>query len=153
MTSSMTEGVGCTKSPWRGGFLASDGPFGRSARGAWSLKTLRLLQAQQAFAHHKEVGQRAGNHQAVPVLGESSVAHLGETEDPLDHSYRMLHSHPDSRLPAIRGATAGPAVREVPRLRSTDAQHRRLAGIRRIRSEERRVGKECRARVAMDHGE
>src|SRR5262249_49357758 len=86
--------------------------------------TLRLLQAQQALARHKEVGQRAGNHQAVPVLGESAVAHLGEAEDPLDHSYRMLHSNPDSRLPAIRGATAGPAVREVPRLRSTDAQHR-----------------------------
>src|SRR5262249_5212825 len=121
MTSSMTESAGCTESPWRGGFLASDGPFGRSARGAWSLKTLRLLQAQQAFARHKEVGQRAGNHQAVPVLRESAVAHLGKAEDPLDHPNRMLHAHPDSRLPAIRGATAGPAVREVACVRGTDA--------------------------------
>src|SRR5215470_20403874 len=108
MTSSVTESAVRARSPSRGGLSPSAGPFWCSARGARSLKTLRLLQAQQAFANHKEVGQGAGDHQAMAVLRQAAVAHLGEAEDPLDHPNGMLHSNPDPRLPSIRGAAPGP---------------------------------------------
>ena len=94
----------------RGGSPSWCGPLGLPATGARSLKTLRLLQAQEAFAHHEEVGQGAGDDEAMPVLGQAAVAHLGEAEHALDHPNGMLDPDPDPRLPSISGAARGAAI-------------------------------------------
>ncbi len=78
-----------------------------------SLDTLRLLQAEQVFAHHEKVRQRAGDDQPMCILHQAAVAHLGEPEDAFDHADRMLDLRAHPRLLAIRGPL-GPAQGLLP---------------------------------------
>ena len=41
-------------------------------------------------ARHEQIGQRAGGEQAVEVLVQSAIAHLGKAEHPLDDADRMF---------------------------------------------------------------
>ena len=41
-------------------------------------------------ARHKQIGERAGHEQAVGVLCEPAIAHLGKAEHPLDDPDRMF---------------------------------------------------------------
>src|ERR1043166_1490850 len=132
----MTRAIGSAarSSEWggRGGLASWCEPLGLQALGARTLTTLRLLQAQEALAHHEEVGERAGDDEAMAVFREAALAHLGEAEHALDHPNRMLNPDPDPRLPSIGGATRGPAMDEVPRVGRADAQHASLPRIRRV---------------------
>ena len=64
---------------------------------------LRRLAAQQMAARHKQISQRAGHEQAVGVLCEPAIAHLGEAEHPLDDPDRMLDPGAYLGLGAIFG--------------------------------------------------
>src|SRR4029077_5275343 len=48
------------------------------------------LAAQQIPAGHKQIGQRAGYEQAMGVLLQPAIAHLGKAEHPLDDPDRMF---------------------------------------------------------------
>jgi len=50
----------------------------------------RFLAAQQMPACREQIGQRAGHKEAMSVLRQSAIAHLGEAEHPLDDPDRML---------------------------------------------------------------
>ena len=52
--------------------------------------TLRPLAAQSLPAHNEQIGERAGHQQAMRVLLQPAIAHLGEAEPPLDDPDRML---------------------------------------------------------------
>jgi len=49
----------------------------------------------------KQIGQRAGHDQAVGVLVQPAIAHLGEAEHPLDDADRMFDPGPHFGLGAI----------------------------------------------------
>ena len=66
-----------------------------------SAGTLRLLAAQQMPARHEQIGQRAGHEQAMSVLLEPAITHLGEAEHPLDDPDRMFDLGPHFRLGTI----------------------------------------------------
>ena len=84
--------------------------------------TLRRLTAQEMAAHHKQIGQRAGHEQAMSVLFEPAIAHLGKAEDPLDDPDRVFDAGPHFGLGAIfrpldlidNTAVAVAAVDEIP---------------------------------------
>ena len=59
--------------------------------------------AQQRSSHHGQIGQRTGDEQPVGVLGDTAVAHLGETEEALDHQKRMLDFGAHPRFVSILG--------------------------------------------------
>ena len=63
--------------------------------------TLDLLAAQQMPARHEQIGQRAGHEQAMSVLRQPAIAHLGEAEHPLDDPDRMFDPGPHFGLGAI----------------------------------------------------
>lgn len=46
--------------------------------------TLRLLAAQQILAHHEEIGERAGDEEAMSVLLEPAIAQLSKAEHLLE---------------------------------------------------------------------
>ena len=52
-------------------------------------------------ARHEQVGQRASDKQAVEVLVQSAIAHLGKAERPLDDPDRMFGSGPHFRFGAV----------------------------------------------------
>src|ERR1700753_3775153 len=52
-------------------------------------------------AHHEQVGQRAGHQQAMRVLLQPAIAHLGKAEHPLDDPDRMFDPGPHFRLGAV----------------------------------------------------
>jgi hypothetical protein len=56
--------------------------------------TLCRLAAQQILARHEQIGQRAGHEQALRVLLQPAIAHLGKAEYPLDDPDRMFNSGP-----------------------------------------------------------
>src|SRR6185312_5125737 len=56
--------------------------------------------SQQTISDKKNVGQRRRHQDAIAVLRQAAVAHLGEAEDPLDHSNRMLDACTNARLAA-----------------------------------------------------
>jgi hypothetical protein len=62
---------------------------------------LRLLAAQQMPARHEQIGERAGHQQAMFVLLEPAIAHLGKAEHPLDDPDGMFDPSPHSGLGAI----------------------------------------------------
>ena len=62
---------------------------------------LRLLAAQQMPARHEQIGERAGYQQAMFVLLEPAIAHLGKAEHPLDDRDRLFDPGPDLRLGSI----------------------------------------------------
>src|SRR3972149_5299987 len=55
-----------------------------------NLDALRPLQPQQSESDDVQIGQRAGYEQAMCVLLDAAVAHLGETEDSLDDADEVL---------------------------------------------------------------
>ena len=63
--------------------------------------TLRALAMQQMPAYHKQIGERAGHEQAMSVLLEPAIAHLGKAEHPLDDPDRMLDPGPHFGLGAV----------------------------------------------------
>src|SRR5215472_6951837 len=85
----------------------------------------------------KQIGQRAGDNEAMSVLSEPAVAHFGKAEDPLDDTDRMLDFGAHLRFgPVFRAlalvhdtAMAIAAVDEVLRSRGVPADHRPLAAI------------------------
>jgi hypothetical protein len=87
---------------------------------------------------HEQIGERAGHDEAMSVLREPAIAHLGEAEDPLDDPDGMLDLGPHLRLgPVFRPvdfvhdtAMAVAAVDEVPRSWCVLTDHRPLAAIR-----------------------
>jgi hypothetical protein len=52
-------------------------------------------------ARHKEVSERAGDEQAMCILFQPAIAHLGEAEHPLDDADRMFDPRPHFGLGAI----------------------------------------------------
>ena len=52
-------------------------------------------------ARDEQIGQRAGHDQAVGVLRQSAIAHLGEAEHPLDDPDRMFDPSPHFGLGAV----------------------------------------------------
>ena len=56
--------------------------------------TLRRLAAQQMAARHEQIGQRAGDEQAMGVLLQPAIAQLGKAEHPLDDADRMFDPGP-----------------------------------------------------------
>jgi hypothetical protein len=48
------------------------------------------LAAQQITTCHEQIGQRTGYQQAMSVLLEPAITHLGEAEHPLDDPDRMF---------------------------------------------------------------
>src|SRR5215472_14361478 len=96
---------------------------------------LRPLAAQLMAARHKQIGQRAGHEQAVGVLCEPAIAHLGEAEHPLDDPDRMLDPGAYLGLGAIfrpldlihHTAVTIASIGEIFSLWRMLADHRRLA--------------------------
>src|SRR5882757_8611309 len=86
-------------------------------------------------AHHEQVGQRAGHQQAMSVLLEPAIAHLGKAEHPLDDPDDMLDPGPHFGLGAIfrpldlidNTAVAVAAIGEIPSLGRMVPDHRPLA--------------------------
>src|SRR5262249_58242195 len=80
----------------------------------------------------KQIGERAGDDEAMSILYEPAIAHLGEAEDPFDSPDRMLHFGPHFRFGAVfrpldlvhDAAMAIAAVDEVLRARGMPAGHR-----------------------------
>ena len=58
------------------------------------VSALRQARLQQMAARHEQIGERAGDEQAVRVLVEPAVAGLGEAEDALDDEERVLNLGP-----------------------------------------------------------
>src|SRR5215510_6716159 len=52
-------------------------------------------------ARHEQVGQRAGDKQAMEVLVQPAIARLGEAEHPLDDPDRMFDPGPHFGLGAV----------------------------------------------------
>ena len=55
---------------------------------------LRRLASQEMPARHEQIGQRAGDEQAMSVLLQPAIAHLGKAEHPLDDPDRMFDPGP-----------------------------------------------------------
>jgi len=99
--------------------------------------TLRLLATQQMAAGQEQIGQCAGYQQAVGVLREPAIAHLGEAEHPLHDPDRMFDPGPHFRLGTVfrplglidDAAVAVAPVDEILGLRGMLTNHRPLAAI------------------------
>src|SRR5215471_16641395 len=86
----------------------------------------------------EQIGKRAGDDEAMGVLFEPAIAHLGKAKDPLDDPDGMLDLGPHPRFGAVLGALdlvhdtpmAVPAVDEVPCSRRMAADHGALTTIR-----------------------
>src|SRR4029077_4164412 len=97
-----------------------------------------------------QIGQRAGDEQAMRVLLQPAIAHLSETEYPLDDPDRMFDPGPHPGLGAVFGpldlvddtAMAIAAVDEVLSLGRMLADHGPLA---RGRPDHPTRGSHCRA--------
>src|SRR5580658_7592368 len=59
------------------------------------------LHRQQSSSNHEQVDQGGGDLQAVQVLGQASIAHLLESEYPLDHTEDMFDLGAHTRLCAV----------------------------------------------------
>src|SRR5688572_17875480 len=64
------------------------------------LQTLRLL-FQQMRSDNEQIGERAGDEEAVRVLLQAAVTHLLEAEYALDHAEHVLDSRTHSGLRAV----------------------------------------------------
>lgn len=73
-------------------------------RGGGRRARSRRGEAQQAASGDEQIGERAGDEQAVGVLGDAAIAHFGEAEHALDHADRMLDLGARLRLGAVLGA-------------------------------------------------
>jgi hypothetical protein len=89
-------------------------------------------------ARDKQIGERTDHDQAMSILFEPAVAHLGKAKHPLDNPDRMLNLGPHLRFrPVFRAldfvhdaAMAVAAIGEVPRLGGALADHCPLTAIR-----------------------
>jgi len=89
------------------------------------------------LAYHKQIGQRAGHEQAMGVLLEPAIAHLGKAEYPLDDPDRMLDPGPHFGLGAVfrpldlihDTAMAVASIGEIPGLGRMLSDHRPLAAV------------------------
>src|SRR5215813_11133999 len=89
-------------------------------------------------ACHKQIGEGAGHEQAMSILFEPAIAHLGEAKHSLDDPDRMLDFGPHLRFGAIfraldlihNTATAIAPVDEVFRSRCVLTDYCPLAAIR-----------------------
>jgi hypothetical protein len=83
------------------------------------------LPADELAAGDVEIGQGAGDEQAMGVLGQAAIAHLDEAEHTLDHADRVLdlgaHFGFGSVLGPLRlvdnSVPAVAAMGEIPRVR------------------------------------
>src|SRR5215831_12803244 len=99
--------------------------------------TLRLLAAQQMPSRHEQIGQCAGDDEAMSVLCQSAVAYLDEAEHPFDDPNRMLDPGAHLRLGAVfrplslvhHTTMAVAAIDEVARPRSAPPNDRPLTAI------------------------
>ena len=104
------------------------------ARGAGAL---HCLAAQQMAPRNEQIGERAGHQQAMGVLLEPAIAHLGKAEDPFDDPDRVLDPGPYLRLGTVlspldqvhHAALAIAAVGEVLGVGGVLPDHRALAAI------------------------
>src|SRR5437763_14278691 len=89
------------------------------------------------LAYHKQIGQRAGHEQAMGILLQPAIAHLGKAEHPLDHPDRMLDPGPHFRLGAVfrpldlidNTAVAVAAIGEIAGLGRMLPDHRPLSAV------------------------
>src|SRR6516164_257787 len=88
-------------------------------------------------ARHEQIDERAGHEQAMSVLSEPAIAHLGEAEDPLDNPDGMLDFGPHLRFGSVfrplglvdNTAMAIAPVDKVSRSRCVLADHCPLAAV------------------------
>src|ERR1044071_2357702 len=88
-------------------------------------------------ARHEQIGQCAGHQQAMFVLLEPAIAHLGKAEHPLDDPDRMFDPSPHSGLGAVfppldlidDAAMTVAAIGEILGLGCVLPDHRPLAAV------------------------
>src|SRR5712691_9577842 len=124
------------------------------------LDALRPLQSHQAVSHHVQIGERTGDEQAIRVLRDTAIAHLGEAEDALDDTDGVLDSGAHARARSIDDAltrlqvlVAAPALlSKVLRRGSKSFDHLALPGVGAITPD---MGfspmKQLRQQVAVAH--
>src|SRR5213076_914204 len=87
--------------------------------------------------HHEQVGQRAGHEQAMRVLLQPAIAHLGKAEHPLYDPDRMFDPGPHFRLGAVfrpldlidNTAVAVAVIGEIAGVGRMLSDHRALAAV------------------------
>ena len=52
-------------------------------------------------AHYEQIGQRTGHEEAMRVLLQTAIAHLGKAEHPLDDPDHMFNPGPHFGLGAV----------------------------------------------------
>src|SRR5215472_3003335 len=114
------------------------GPYWASAWFAGLVAdTLRALATQEMAAHCEQIGQRAGHEEAMRVLLQSAIAHLGKAKHPLDDPDHMFNPGPHFGLGAVfhpldlidNTAVAVAAIGEIPGLGRALPDHRPLAAV------------------------
>src|ERR1700730_18792482 len=88
-------------------------------------------------ARYEQIGQCAGHEQAMGVLLQPAIAHLGKAEHPLDDPDRMFNPGPHFGLGAVfrpldlidDTTVAVAAIDKVLRSRRVSADHRALAAV------------------------
>src|SRR5215472_2934159 len=88
-------------------------------------------------ARHEQIGQGAGHQQAMGILAEPAVAHLGKAKHPLDNPDRMLDPGAYLGLGSVfppldlihHTAVAIAAIGEISGLWCMLADHRPLAAV------------------------
>ena len=88
-------------------------------------------------ARHEQIGQRAGDKQAMEVLVQSAIAHLGKAEHPLDDPDRVFDPGPHFGFGAVfraldlidNTALAVAAIGEIPGPGRALPDHRPLAAV------------------------
>ena len=99
--------------------------------------TLRRVTAQQMTARHEQIGQRAGHEQAMGILLQPAIAHLGKTKHALDDPDWMLDFGAHLRFGPVsrpldlidNTAVAVAAVGEIASLGGMLTDHRALAAV------------------------
>ena len=89
-------------------------------------------------ARDEQIGERTGHDQAMSVLFEPAIAHLGKTKHPLDNPDRMFHLGPHFGFGAVFGpldlvdntTVTVAAIGEIPRPGRMLPDQRPLAAIR-----------------------
>jgi len=88
-------------------------------------------------AHDEQIGQRTGHQQAMRVLLQTAIAHLGKAEHPLDDPDHMFNPGPHFGLGAVfrpldlidNTAVAVAAIGEIPGLGRALPDYRPLAAV------------------------
>src|SRR6202030_3495060 len=88
-------------------------------------------------AHYEQIGQRTGHEEAMRVLLQPAIAHLGKAEYPLDDPDHMFNPGPHFGLGAVfrpldlidNTAVAVAAIGEIPGLGRALPDYRPLAAV------------------------